>query len=297
MRRIVQTHALATTLSIAAPPLAAVASFLVYAALHDGDIGSPANIFSSFALFQWLQSPLELLPMIFSAIVDVREASKRIEKVYNARTAQERQTLAESSPFAIDFSAASFQWDSSPSQDAEMPKRLKSRRLVEKLLRRKQEEEKSEPAIDLQTPLRPFALSGIDLKVKRGQLVAVVGPVASGKSSLCGGLLGHMTRMNGYAAMGASLASCVRSRLTAHSRQDRLLFANPLDPIGHDQRECTYGSHCVSSSHVRTDPLRQSIRREAISKGTRRLLPRSRYRFTTGRRLYSELPSSPADTS
>ena len=42
-----------------------------------------------------------------------------------------------------------------------------------------------------------FLIFSIDFEITRGQLVAVVGHVGSGKSSLIGSLLGESTKLNG----------------------------------------------------------------------------------------------------
>ena len=44
----------------------------------------------------------------------------------------------------------------------------------------------------------------IDLSVKGGELVAVVGPVGAGKSSLISALLGEMDKLNGQVLMKVS---------------------------------------------------------------------------------------------
>ena len=47
------------------------------------------------------------------------------------------------------------------------------------------------------TPAHKYKLNRIDLKVKKGELVAVVGAVGSGKSSLVAALLGETVKVNG----------------------------------------------------------------------------------------------------
>ena len=46
----------------------------------------------------------------------------------------------------------------------------------------------------------------IDLSVKGGELVAVVGPVGAGKSSLISALLGEMDKLNGQVLMRVSVS-------------------------------------------------------------------------------------------
>ena len=49
-----------------------------------------------------------------------------------------------------------------------------------------------------------FPCCSIDLSVKGGELVAVVGPVGAGKSSLISALLGEMDKLNGQVLMKVS---------------------------------------------------------------------------------------------
>jgi len=56
-----------------------------------------------------------------------------------------------------------------------------------------------------------FKLKYVDLRVPRGQLVAIVGAVGSGKSSLLQGLIGDMRRTEGSVRVGGSVAYCSQS--------------------------------------------------------------------------------------
>jgi ABC-type transporter Mla maintaining outer membrane lipid asymmetry ATPase subunit MlaF len=52
-----------------------------------------------------------------------------------------------------------------------------------------------------------FHIAGIDLRVKRGELVAVVGPVGGGKSMLLQAILGETARVTGrYVWVGPTCA-------------------------------------------------------------------------------------------
>ena len=51
----------------------------------------------------------------------------------------------------------------------------------------------------------------VDFKVPRGQLLAIVGAVGSGKTSLLQGLTGDMRKTEGSVRFGGSLAYCSQS--------------------------------------------------------------------------------------
>ena len=56
-----------------------------------------------------------------------------------------------------------------------------------------------------------FKLMHIDIRVPRGQLVAIVGAVESGKTSLLQGLIGDVKRIEGSVRVGGSVAYCAQS--------------------------------------------------------------------------------------
>lgn len=66
----------------------------------------------------------------------------------------------------------------------------------------------SQPKVKEQTL---FGLEQIDFKVPRGQLLAIVGAVGSGKTSLLQGLIGEMRKTEGSVRFGGSLAYCPQS--------------------------------------------------------------------------------------
>ena len=56
-----------------------------------------------------------------------------------------------------------------------------------------------------------FKVQNVDLYVPRGQLVAVVGAIGSGKTSLLQGMIGEMRRTEGSVRFGGSVAYCPQS--------------------------------------------------------------------------------------
>ena len=50
-----------------------------------------------------------------------------------------------------------------------------------------------------------WTLHGVNLKVQKGQLVAVVGSVGAGKSSLLSALLGQMDKTSGHVLVNVSV--------------------------------------------------------------------------------------------
>jgi ABC-type transport system involved in cytochrome bd biosynthesis fused ATPase/permease subunit len=58
---------------------------------------------------------------------------------------------------------------------------------------------------------RVFQVRDISMAIPRGMLVAVVGPVGSGKTSLLQGLIGEMRKTSGSITFGGSVGYCPQS--------------------------------------------------------------------------------------
>ena len=56
-----------------------------------------------------------------------------------------------------------------------------------------------------------FQVRDISMEIPRGTLVAVVGPVGSGKTSLIQGLIGEMRKTSGSITFGGSVGYCPQS--------------------------------------------------------------------------------------
>ncbi|KAF9086556.1 hypothetical protein BGX27_003172, partial [Mortierella sp. AM989] len=75
-----------------------------------------------------------------------------------------------------------------------------------------------------------FSLKNIDLKIPRGQLVAIVGAVGSGKSSLLNALVGEMRKTSGSMEYGGTIGYCPQSAWIQNATvKDNILFGLPLD--------------------------------------------------------------------
>lgn len=75
-----------------------------------------------------------------------------------------------------------------------------------------------------------FQLHDVDLEIPRGALVAVVGPIGSGKSSFISGLMGEMKRTSGKVAFGGTTALCSQvAWIVNDTVRANILFGLPFD--------------------------------------------------------------------
>ena len=142
-----------------APFLVSIVTFATYVYL-DGNVLTAEKAFVSIALFNIMRFPLFILPNLVNSIVAYKVSVKRLSKY------------------------------------------LKGEELDEKDVKRILETDKSDLAVEIVNGSfswdhdRPL-LSEINLNVQKGNLIAVVGKVGTGKSSLLSAMLGEIHRVSG----------------------------------------------------------------------------------------------------
>ena len=125
-------------------------------------------------------------------------------------------------PFAIEVKNATFTWDTPPHDPdgKNLNKTKKQSRFSSQFYSSKNNtnveaatasasansEEKTRQQAEEED--RVFQVRDISLEIPRGMLVAVVGPVGSGKTSLLQGLIGEMRKTSGRITFGGSVGYC-----------------------------------------------------------------------------------------
>ena len=189
LRRYTAVRTAVGTISQSLPALTATLAFITYA-LTDSAL-SPSIVFSSSALFVSLRTPLIYLPTALQGCSDSAAALRRIQKYLLTEEIEDYPFNSELEP-AAEVRRATFAWDLSEEVDAT---------------------EKHSDANIISLPTgemarTQFQLKQIDLTIRRGELLAVIGSVGSGKSSLISALAGDMTKVYGDVAWGTSYATC-----------------------------------------------------------------------------------------
>lgn len=179
--------------------LVSFASFGTYTLL--GNSLTPQVVFVSLALFNLLQFPMSITPSVISSIV---ESSVSIYRLYNFFMAEELNPQAvERHPY--------------PNPTAPEPGHPSS-------------EDGSEIAASPSSPPLPVlvkvqngefrwdsrsrepVLANINLEVKKGQLIACIGRVGAGKTSLISAILGDFYRSNGSVVVYGKVAYAPQAR-------------------------------------------------------------------------------------
>ena len=125
------------------------------------------------------------LPRALSAISDARSGLGRLRQVFNAETRLgESLHLDEDLKWALQVEKATFEWEKYSSTKADGTE------------------------MQPNSNVAPFRVQDITMLVRRGMLVAIVGRIGSGKSSLLMALIGEMRKVTGSVTFGGRVAYC-----------------------------------------------------------------------------------------
>lgn len=175
--------------------------------------------------------------MSFSSIADARNAISRLQEVFEAELVTETLVTDTTIPNAVEVSSASFTWDITPQDAAEIAKIPKQSSGGKFGGRGKPAPPPPAPKSDAEKAAEQkekednlFKVKDVDLVIPRGQLVAIVGTVGSGKTSLLQGLIGEMRRTEGKVAFGGSVAYCGQSAWIQNATiRENVCFGRPFD--------------------------------------------------------------------
>ncbi|KAM4032250.1 ATP-binding cassette sub-family C member 2 [Anomaloglossus baeobatrachus] len=174
-----------------APFLVSVASFAVYVVVSPENVLNAEKAFTSISLFNILRFPLSMLPMLISNMVQTNVSCARLEKYLGGDDLDNSAIGNDPDVDAtIQFSEATFTWEPGTSP----------------------------------------AVKNVNLDIKEGHLVAVVGGVGSGKSSLVSAMLGEMDHIKGHINIKGSVAYVPQQAWIQNATlKDNILFGSPLD--------------------------------------------------------------------
>ncbi|XP_077634918.1 ATP-binding cassette sub-family C member 2 isoform X1 [Crocuta crocuta] len=179
------------------PVLVSVITFSVYTLVNSNNILDAEKAFTSITLFNILRFPLGMLPMVISSMLQASVSTERLEK-YLGGDDLDTSAIRRDHNFdkAVQFSEASFTWD----------------REMEATIR------------------------DVNLDIMPGQLVAVVGTVGSGKSSLMSAMLGEMENVHGHITIKGTIAYVPQqSWIQNGTIKDNILFGSELDEKRYQQ--------------------------------------------------------------
>uniref|UniRef100_A0A9J7YVT2 ATP-binding cassette sub-family C member 10 n=2 Tax=Cyprinus carpio carpio TaxID=630221 RepID=A0A9J7YVT2_CYPCA len=200
----------------ALPVVISILTFITYVLL--GNSLTAAKVFSTLALVGMLILPLNAFPWVLNGTLEAKVSLDRIQRFLTIQdqdlTVYYSQVCPEDPLSAVEMNRASFSWKQSEEHDSDSVP-----------------DDKTEDG----SPPRSFYLHALNLSVKRGSLVAVVGKVGCGKSSLLAAITGELSRSGGEVFVrgreqGFGLA--VQEPWIQHATvQDNILFGRDFDSM------------------------------------------------------------------
>jgi ATP-binding cassette subfamily C (CFTR/MRP) protein 1 len=230
--------------SMSLPIFASMLAFICYS-LTSHSL-SPAHVFSSLALFNSLRLPLNLLPLVIGQVTDAWSSVYRIQEYLLSEEQEDEAKFDMDAEYAVEVHNGDFTWERTVTQDPDeqiggggAKKGLDKKAQKDAVKAEKRASKMSEKESGVATPddtstlvedRDPFKLQNMNFTIGRNELVAVIGGVGSGKSSLLAALAGDMRRTRGDMTMGASRAFCPQyAWIQNTSVKANILFGKEMD--------------------------------------------------------------------
>ncbi|RPB21336.1 hypothetical protein L211DRAFT_828268 [Terfezia boudieri ATCC MYA-4762] len=228
------------------PVFGAMLSFITYSLT--GNALNPANIFSSLALYNSLRLPLNLLPVVMGQIADAWVSVQRIETFLKAEEIRDNREIQDMGDgIAVRIADGEFTWEKDPENTPNPMGRAGTSEAIVlkseiKAAKKAAKEEKKAtnkgprgfggsgtPAEDEKSS-EPFKLQNINLAFEHDELVAVVGTVGSGKTSLLAALAGEMRQTHGLIHQASHLGYCPQNAWIQNaSVRENIVFGKNFD--------------------------------------------------------------------
>ncbi|XP_031698824.1 canalicular multispecific organic anion transporter 2 isoform X1 [Anarrhichthys ocellatus] len=192
LRKTAYLGALSTMAWTSAPFLVALTTFAVFVTVDENNVLDAERAFVSLSLFNILRFPLNMLPQVISGLVQASVSLKRIQRFlsHDELDPDSVDRKNTATGFSVTVVNGKFSWA------------------------------KEDPPV----------LQNINLMVPQGSLLAVVGHVGCGKSSLISALLGEVEKLEGEVSIRGSVAYVPQQAWIQNATlRDNILFGRPYN--------------------------------------------------------------------
>ena len=204
------------------PVLAASLSFVVYA-LTNSTL-NPGVIFASLAWFSQLRFPLMFLPRILVGYADFKIAVVRLTELFLAEELVDYVEREDNSEFAISITDGEFKWEGIDTEKKEVKGDKSAKDGDGDEVKLVGDETESN------TDTKSFTLASLNLHIPKGKLVAIVGSVGSGKSTILNTLVGETKKVKGSIKVSGSIGYAPQQAWIQNATvKDNILFGQPYD--------------------------------------------------------------------
>ncbi|KAI7696126.1 Multidrug resistance-associated protein 1 [Sarcoptes scabiei] len=249
LKKIAYLHSTTSFLWTCAPFMVSFVTFGIYVLSSETNVLDPEKAFVSLALFNLLRFPMSMLPMMISMLINVSVSIKRLNQFLNSIELENYvdKSTEISNDIVMKIENGCFSWDSVDNSDA-------INKTKKKVVKRNFKNENDVSAVineplltednvqdnkitDVATTNLKPSLNSINLEIKKGSLVAVVGHVGSGKSSLLSALLGDMEYISGKVNIDPSSTIAYVAQqawIQNVTLKENILFGSPFNKTRYD---------------------------------------------------------------
>jgi ABC-type multidrug transport system fused ATPase/permease subunit len=226
----------------ALPGIVAVGSFVVFALSNSNADVSAATLFSALVAFDQLRFPLLFYPVSLAQLAQAKVSAARVElflglkEISRAGSIESGQyTRNEDAKGEIVVKDATVYWDD-PNEPIDVTEHEGSSIGTMSSI---DEEDASSVASSAEDPKVRYpkaSLKKVTLRVSPGELCAVVGRVASGKTTLCSAILNEALLESGDIALNGKVAYAAQSPWILNATlRDNIIFGLPMDQAKYDR--------------------------------------------------------------
>lgn len=226
----------------ALPGIVAVCSFAVFAvAKSDADI-SAATLFSALVAFDQLRFPLLFYPVSLAQLAQAKVSAARVELFLRLKEVgpggsigSGQYTRNEDAKGEIVVKDATVFWDD-PNEPIDVTEHEGGSTHTMPSIAEDASSVASSAAEDPQVRYPKAALKNATLRISPGELCAVVGRVASGKSTLCSAILNEALLESGDITLNGKVAYAAQSPWILNATlRDNIIFGLPMDQAKYDR--------------------------------------------------------------
>ncbi|KAA8499894.1 Multidrug resistance-associated protein 1 [Porphyridium purpureum] len=234
----------------ALPSLVAVFTFTFYIAVFNNTL-DPAAIFTALSLLNNLRVPLMMFPFVINSFIESRISAKRIElymdmedsQMYTQHASDDVSHEGKKRGY-VEIKNGTFTWGSRGvaafAEVARPPREKFAVRVKDTVTGKKRREKKAAEAAeaaakkqakeDAMNEIEVPVLKDVNLVIHPGELVAVIGRVGAGKSSLAQALLGEVKKLEGDVLLSGQVAYVPQNAWIFNGTlQENILFGAPMD--------------------------------------------------------------------
>ena len=197
LRKELYIWGLTLSITVITPVLASAVTYVTYVLVDENNILTASTTFTTLLLFSALRFPINYAGRLIGKAAQAYESARRISQFMKREIRDDSQGHAASSNASADGNDMSSSLEKTAEQSIERTRPILEVRngkfRIGGTSSMNSDNKDAWEALGPGTLIGGFALAGINFSVERKEIVAIAGPVASGKSTLMSALIGEVS--------------------------------------------------------------------------------------------------------